>query len=314
MLKLILIIYIVKKKFLWLDAFLKKNKTFFNFKKKIILYDNVLIKYIGSNHPKRLYQLNKVFKINKNISALDYRPNQNIKKNIFIVGDSHAEYHGRNFEKIIKKYKINFRTIWMGPNLLINFCNNGYHSNLIIKKLKKLKKLNIDKKLNLILCYGEIDLRIAFYRLLFLNKKFETDDDLIQFYVKSLEKKFYNFQKEISVKCKVKVNIFFKEITPPTNEGGMTPVNSNQLKEIMKANEFPILGDKFDRADWNKKLNLAIKQSSIKKYFLSIPIIGINENGMINENYSDNHHYTDNEYLELCQDHFLKQIKKTTTL
>ena len=48
-------------------------------------------------------------------------PQQNINKNIFVVGDSHAEYHGRNFERINKKFQVNFKSIWTGPNLLIDF-------------------------------------------------------------------------------------------------------------------------------------------------------------------------------------------------
>ena len=67
-------------------------------------------------------------------------------------------------------------------------------SNLLIKKLKR---LNGNKDLNLILCYGEIDVRIAFYRLLYFNKKFKNENDLIKFYVRCLESKIADFKKRI---------------------------------------------------------------------------------------------------------------------
>ena len=168
--------------------------------------------------------------------------------------------------------------------------------------------------MNIILCYGEIDLRVAFYRLLYLSKKFDNIDYLIKFYVESLEKKHANFQKDLNEEFKVKVNIFFKEITPPTNINGELPKNLDDLNKIMKNNEFPTLGNKIERAIWNKRLNDAISKSSIKKYFLTIPKSGYNSKGLINEKFSDNHHFTDDIYLQLCQKNFLQQIEKVILL
>ena len=74
-------------------------------------------------------------------------------------------------------------------------------------------------------------------------------------------------KKELNNIFNLNVNIFFKEITPPTNIEGKLPNNVEELKKIMKNNEFPTLGDKLDRANWNKKLNLAVKNSSIKSFF-----------------------------------------------
>ena len=311
MLRIIIIIYKIQKKLEKPIYLLEKLLIYLGIKLNITFYDIFLINHLGSNHSKRLHLLSEFYNKNKGSKTAPYAPQQNIYKNIFIVGDSHAEYHGRNFERINKKFQVNFKSIWTGPNLLIDFCNNKFVSNSVIKKLKR---LNANKELNLILCYGEIDLRVAFYRLLNFNKKFNNENYLIEFYVKNLVNKISEFKKELNLLFNFKVNIFFKEITPPTNIDGELPNNLEELKKIMKNNEFPTLGDKFDRANWSKKLNFAIKNSSIKKSFLSIPTSGYNSDGMINKEYSDNHHFTDDRFLELCQESFLNEINNVTSL
>ena len=82
------------------------------------LLNILLIFLIRSNHPKRWFleykNNNKI-----NFSSL-FSDKKNYKNLNIFIGDSHSEFHGRNFSKLDKNINLNL-TYWMGPILLMNF-------------------------------------------------------------------------------------------------------------------------------------------------------------------------------------------------
>lgn len=239
----------------FISIFKKLKKTYNNYLlTKKFNQDIRLIKKFGSNHPKRNI---------KNFSN-KYFPEKNIKQKIFIVGDSHCEYYGRNFKFVQKNYNINFYSIWSGPTLLINFANN---KNLIIETFEKIKKINDGSKIIVIFTFGEIDIRTAFYKLIYIYKIFKNENELINHYLISLKNMVAFIEDEIAkkiVKCKIKV--YFKEITPTTQEIGYTPKNLTELNKILKKNPFPVLGLNKKRRKWHEALNNKIKNINLKRF------------------------------------------------
>tara|TARA_E500000178_G_scaffold355919_1_gene430587 strand:- start:8 stop:934 length:927 start_codon:yes stop_codon:yes gene_type:complete len=245
---------------------LKKNNFFlfgkyvfvnilFNIRKKPIinkynfLLNILLIFLIRSNHPKRWFlEYKNNNKINFSSLFLDKKNYKNL--NIFI-GDSHSEFHGRNFSKLDKNINLNL-TYWMGPILLMNFLSSQKYTLQVIRFTNLISKKINYQKLNIVLCFGEIDVRCYFYEALKIDKKFNNVEKLLYFIKIKLKKKI-NFLKR-NIKAK-NYDIFFNDIQPVTNKKGYGPVTKKNLFLLKDTIKYPVLGTILERVSWRKKFS-----------------------------------------------------------
>jgi hypothetical protein len=275
-------IFIINTLFFYLRLIKNKN----NF-----LVDKFLILLIRSNHPKRYFHEYKKFnnKLNFNSIIFDKKNYQNL--NIFI-GDSHSEFYGRNYPALDKDKNLNL-TYWVGPILLMDLISSKEVSKKIINFVNFISNKVRYSKLNIILCFGEIDIRNSFYKILQIKKNFSNVNELLFFIQKNLQKKIIFIKKKIHIK---KYDIFFYSIQPVSNKQGMHPKN---IKELIKINnkDFSTLGDLRTRVYWRKKLENCLFKNQSKigfKYLKHNKNIFDPKNNAINLKFTmDNIHTSD---------------------
>lgn len=269
----------------------KKHKI----NKNNFLFNRLLIFLIRSNHPKRWFlEYKNNDKINFNSLFFDKKNYKNL--NIFI-GDSHSEFHGRNFSKLDKNINLNL-TYWMGPILLMDFLSSQKYCLQIIKFANLISKKINYKKLNIVLCFGEIDVRCYFYEALEINKKFNNIEKLLCFIKIKLTKKINFLRKNINSK---NYDIFFNDIQPVTNTKGYSPKTKKNLVLLKNIIKFPVLGTILERVHWRKKLSnyLFKNQKKIGLIFIKqINTVFASKNKAMNKKFSpDGIHIHDNKLL-----------------
>lgn len=272
-------------------------------KYKIDYYINILlILLIRSNHPKRSL-ISKKKEICTNSLIFDNKKYKNL--NLY-VGDSHIEFYGRNIEFEGSDKNLNI-TFWTGPTLLTTFSTSKKILNDILKIVKFLEKKVSFKKINLILSFGEIDIRSSFYQILKIDKSFNNLSELILFIVKNFKIKIKELNK-IPLFSKTQNKIFFKFIQPTPNKEGFV-INRNKIHKIFKNQTFPVLGSIRDRVKWRncleKSLNNSAKELDIIYIKANLKMFDKN-NFAINKKISiDNNHTTDLKQII----NFQKKIK-----
>ena len=234
-----------------------------------------LVVYLGSNHKRRLWNLKKsILKQRSHDFEKIYFKSQKKCKRIFIfVGDSHAEFYGRNF--INNDSKKIFFTFHTGPTLLTTF---GTSRKIIIKIFEFIKFIQKyfsknKPEVNIVFSFGEIDVRTYFYQELKLDKNFLNEKEFLNFISNQFAENFKYLKSLISMNKIKNINFLFKEMTPQTYSKYFTPKNSFQLNKIRNKNEFPVFGKLKDRVMWSKKLSIKMKsicsQNKIKFIKLS---------------------------------------------
>lgn len=292
--KKLVIFFIKLTRFLYQK--LHKFKSFEN--SKIKDYFHLLwIILIGSNHSRRY----KIFidssvtnDRKKDFTSLQFN-SRDTQKIFIVLGDSHAEYYGRNFNN---DKKIKFLSVWLGPLLLLNYCKSKKHIDRTFFFLKKIINFfGKEKKYYLIISLGEIDIRSSYYQFLKIHKLFKNLDEITSEYISSLNDTLKLIQKNFK-----NIKIFFKEPTPTTNKTGYNPLTLEEVNNITKNDKFPALGSIVDRAGWHLRLVESLKKDLDKNFFFaSINSEDYNKFGAINENFSDDHHILDNDSIQKFQ-------------
>ena len=272
--------------------FLKKIlKILPNQSKLAELINFILIILIGSNHSRRLRSLDKKLKnINSdNFESINFKffnPINEFKQIYAFIGDSHAEFYGRNFitKNDNEKFFITYHT---GATLLLTFGTSINLLKKIFNFIKLLKNFNLKKNctLNVIFSFGEIDVRNIYYQYIKLDKSFKDEKNLKNFIEENFFDNFLVLQKMIKKNKIKKVRFFFKDITPTTYKKGYRPKNNKDLDKIRKTNAFPVIGSIKQRVYWRKLLSKRIK-IMCKKHdlkFISLKKENFNKNGTINK-------------------------------
>jgi hypothetical protein len=188
-----------------------KLKNFLNF---------FLVFLIGSNHPGRIINLRKII---KNQKLYDYEKinftnfyllKKNCKKICIFIGDSHSDYCGRNFTNNNDK-KTLFLAYHTGPTLMISFGTSPRVLKKIYMFIKFIKYFYLTKKIsiNIVFCYGEIDVRNFFYPSLKLDKNFKNENYLINFIIKYFFESFHQLKAMLKKKNINNTN-FFSRLNP----------------------------------------------------------------------------------------------------
>ena len=272
----------------------------------------LLIILIGSNHPRRLHNLKKII-TNKPlydhelINFKYFSPMNNYKRISIFVGDSHAEFYGRNFNLNSNKNKKNlFLTYHTGPTLLSTFGTSSQLIKRIYDFIIFIQNHNLNKtsSLNIIFSLGEIDIRNFYYQVLKLDKSFKNEKILTKFIVNSFLENFLNLQ-DILKKNKIKkIKFFFKDITPTTYNKNYNPKTIKDLERIRKNNSFPVIGELKKRIHWREILSNKIKtkcrNNNIK--FIELSKENFNKIGCLNKLKTfDNSHISDLKLLREVQ-------------
>jgi hypothetical protein len=272
-------------------------RFFFLIQKKIshAIIDKTLIILLRSNHPKRYYLEYKKCNSTINFKSLLF-DNQNYDNLNLFIGDSHSEFYGRNFSKLDRDKNLNL-TYWLGPILLLNFLTSKKSSKKIINFINFINKKVKYKKLNIILSFGEIDIRNSFYQILKIDKSFCNTNELFFFIKKNFMNQVTFIKNNINVS---KYNLFFHDIQPTPNKNGMCPKNKEELVKIKNIN-FPVLGNLKNRVFWRKKLEDYLFKNQDKigiKYIRQNSIIFDRKNNAINLKFTkDNNHTHDSNLL-----------------
>lgn len=252
--------------------------------------DKILIILLRSNHPKRYFEYKK-FNNLINFKSLLFDSKNYDNLNIFI-GDSHSEFYGRNYSELDGNKNLNL-TYWLGPILLLNFITSKNLCKKVINFINFISNKIKYKKLNIILSFGEIDIRNSFYKILKINKSFSNINKLFFFIKKKLSNQIIIMNNNIKVS---KYNLFFHDIQPTPNMKGISPKNKADLIKIKNIN-FPVLGNIKTRVYWRKKLENYLFKNQNKigiKYIKQNNIIFDPKNNAININFTkDNHHTCD---------------------
>jgi hypothetical protein len=284
-------------------------KAIFLIKEKINhpIIDKALIILLRSNHPKRYYLEYKKFNNEINFKSILFDNKKYDNLNLFI-GDSHSEFYGRNFPKFDKNKNLNL-TYWLGPILLITFLKSKKYNKKIINFINFITNKVKYKKLNIIFCLGEIDIRNAFYRILKIDKSFRNINDLLYFIKKNLINQLTIIKDKINVKNR---NFFFYDIQPTPNINGINPKNKKELMKI-KNRIFPVLGNIKTRVFWRKKLeNFLFKNQNETgiKYIRQNGTIFDRKNNTINLKFTKDNHHTDDPILLFDYQNKINTYKK----
>jgi hypothetical protein len=282
---------------------------FFLIQKKIShsIIDKTLIILLRSNHPKRYYLEYKKFNSKINFKSLLF-DNKNYNNLNLFIGDSHSEFYGRNFSKLDKDKNLNL-TYWLGPILLLNFLTSKRISKKIINFVNFINKKVKYKKLNIILSFGEIDIRNSFYQILKVDKSFGNTNELFFFIKKNLMDQVTFIKNNINVS---KYNLFFHDIQPTPNKNGMCPKNKEELVKIKNIN-FPVLGNLKNRVFWRKKLEDYLFKNQDKigiKYIRQNSIIFDRKNNAINLKFTKDNNHTHDSILLFDYQNKINEYKK----
>lgn len=263
-----------------------------------------LVVYIGSNHIRRLWNLKKIIK-NKNLyehEKIIYKKKNSSKINVFI-GDSHAEFYGRNFEST--KLNETFFTYHTGPTLLTTFATSRELILKIYNFIVYLKKNTQKKiKINIIFSFGEIDIRTFFYQTFYLDKNFNNEESFIKFIANSFEDNLNSLSLMFKEKKLRNINLFFKEMTPQTYLKNYRPKNIKEFEKIRATNPFPVIGKLNDRIRWSNKLskNIEKKCNNMEIKFLKLSKENYGKSGSINPKFTiDDRHITEIKLLQNIQ-------------
>jgi hypothetical protein len=270
-----------------------------SFVSNYITYFLILIN--GSNHPRRIKNIHKII---NNVYLNDYERIKNVnficerKKykivNLF-VGDSHAEFFGRTFFNTDSD-KL-FLTFHTGATLLSEFGSSTYVINKIYKMINFLRSycLRSHVKLNVIFCFGEIDVRTFFYQKIKIEKIYKNTSDYSNSLSKNFHKNFVNLRKILIQKEIVNVNFYFNDIVPPSSKKYYLPENLKVIQKIRTFIQFPNFGTLKKRISYRKNLiqNMKIRLKNEQIKFLDL---NKNEEKIIylsRKNSIDGHHVTD---------------------
>ena len=261
-----------------------------------------LVVYLGSNHKRRLWNLERIIK-KKDLyeyEKINFTKKKSNKINVF-VGDSHSEFYGRNFKN--DKFNHYFLCYHTGPTLLTTFATSRELILKIYDFIVFLKKINLNKKkINIIFSFGEIDIRTFFYQALYLDKNFNNETTFINFIANSFEDNFEILNLMLKKKKIKNIKFFFKEMTPQTNMKSFKPKNSKEFEKIRKKKDFPVLGKLKDRIRWSQKLSKIIKK---KCEYLNIKFLKLSK-----ENYSKSGSINSKFTLDHCHITEIKLLKK----
>jgi hypothetical protein len=285
-------------------------RIFFFIQKKIsnTIIDRTLIILLRSNHPKRYYLEYKKFNSTVNFKSL-LLDNKNYNNLNLFIGDSHSEFYGRNFSKLDRDKNLNL-TYWLGPILLLNFLTSKKVSKKIINFVNFINNKVKYKKLNIILSFGEIDIRNSFYQILKVDKSFRNTNELFFFIKKNLMKQVTFIKNNINVS---KYNLFFHDIQPTPNKKGICPKNKWELAKIKKKIKFPVLGSLKNRVYWRKKLVDYLFKNQDKigiKYIRQNSIIFDRKNNAINLKFTKDKIHTHDSILLFDYQNKVNKYKK----
>lgn len=247
-----------------------------NFSKHVVTQmDLDLICQIFSNHPRRASLQDPTYIENReipNLFDLNRLNKFNDTLNI-IVGDSHAEFLGRLFKEIMDEVnaeeKLN-RTycFWTGATTLIGSIQSEiYFSNMlrslaiIIEALRK--KISFSR-LNIILSYGEIDIRTKLFLECF-TKKLSYEEVVLKYCTEPLVKKLDLLKVGLnSLFATCQITIYFKSPPPPSNLLGIrTPTSRAELMKVLKAEPYPAFLEAEERLSRYKFFKRIIKASCL---------------------------------------------------
>jgi hypothetical protein len=284
-------------------------RIFFLIQKKIShsIIDKTLILLLRSNHPKRYYLEYKNFNNKINFKSLFF-DNKNYNNLNLFIGDSHSEFYGRNFSKLDKDKNLNL-TYWLGPILLLNFLTSQKISKKIINFVNFINNKVKYKKLNIILSFGEIDVRNSFYQILKIDKSFSKTNEFFFFIKKNLTNQVTFIKNNININ---KYNLFFHDIQPTPNKNGMCPKTKEELVKIKNIN-FPVLGNLKNRVYWRKKLADYLFKNQDKigiKYIRQNSIIFDRKNNAINLKYTKDNNHTHDSILLFDYQNKINEYKK----
>jgi hypothetical protein len=285
-----------------LSFYIKLTKYKNNF-----LIDKILILLIRSNHPKRYLSVYEKLNIKINNNSIFYDKNNYQNLNIFI-GDSHSEFYGRNYPELDDDRNLNL-TYWIGPVLLMNFITSKEISKKIINFINFTTNKIKSKKINIILCFGEIDIRNSFYQILKIDKSFHSINALLSFIKKRLTNQITIIKNNINVK---KYNLFFHDIQPTPNKQGINPKNKKELNKINNTN-FPVLGNIKTRVFWRKRLENCLFKNQNKigiKYIRQNSVIFDHKNNAINFKFTRDNNHTHDPVLLFDYQNKINEYKK----
>lgn len=174
-------------------------------------------------------------------------------------------------------------------------------SNLFLKKI--FNYFGTKKKYHIVFCLEEIDIRTSFYRLLKLGKSYNNLENLLTDYSSGMRNSITEINKILSKDLDIK--FYFKDPTPTTSDNGYLPINMNELKNIFKTKDFPVLGNISDRIFWNVNLKKKIIENIDLFTFLENNKECYNAQGTISNKVSDNIHITSEKIISDFQNNLI---------
>lgn len=254
---------------------------------------------LGSNHPNRFELfMHRRKKINE-FEKIYWKSNNSANNIYIIVGDSHSELYGRNYNSNYDK-NCKFITLWLGPILLIKFLKSHSLMNRSIFFINKI--INIfgrSKTYHIIFSFGEIDIRSFFFRTLELNKSYKNIDILLNNYSKLIRNRINEMRNNINKKNHI--YFYFKEPPPTTSKNGYLPKNRNEMIKIYNTEDCPIFGKVIDRVNWYKKFKKKFLENIDLYNYLENSQKCFNINGTLNNDISDSIHVNSEEIIQEFQ-------------
>ena len=247
-----------------------------NFSKHVVTQmDLDLICQIFSNHPRRASLQDPSYIENREIPNLFNLKRLNKFSNTLniIVGDSHAEFLGRLFREIMDEVnaeeEIN-RTFcfWTGATTLIGSIQSEIYFNNMLRSLAIIIEALIKKfsftRLNVILSYGEIDIRTKLFLECF-TKKLSYEDVVLKYCTEPLVKKLDLLKVGLnSLFANCQITVYFKSPPPPSNVlPTRIPTSSVELMKVLKTEPYPAFLEVEERLSRYKFFKQTIKASCL---------------------------------------------------
>ena len=255
------------------------------------LSTHFLLKYLRSNHPKRLRYCWWTNGLLRNLSSVFFKRESKTdvqihavfaehviegsieNSHLVAIGDSHVEFITRLFLKDNLPFFSNSSAIWLGARSSIGLVFEQeftHYQNFLLEQLRAIALLSDrqNQKMTILWSMGTIDVRTVFYELK-LRKVVTSDDQLFELFERAVNLIVSDFlfhfknilRNEFS---RLPINLCYSSCAPVL-EKGAEPKTISELMELRKTAEFPVLGSFKVREAWRRKANQKI-HSVCKKH------------------------------------------------
>ena len=241
------------------------------FRNPVFLQCWVAERWFYSNHPSRFDYICSSVRRRLCFATNDDRPTHYCQfrpcKNVIVLGDSHVEYLSRPF---YGSGGCKVRAYWLGPWLMASLVSPERSIALRERLIGSIERFGVKK---VVLSFGSIDVRCAFYELSLIDGSLET---VVGHFRRGLATLIQSIEEVRS--CYPAVEFAIVGVLPIVREGS-SPPTLHEVRKLKKYQQFPFLGRRQQFDEWVKLSNELIsegcKAGRVRYVEPVIPKIGI---------------------------------------